>query len=45
MQGLTKRTKKEEAPTRRGGVCLSKMDRITDLELKGLTGFRDQVRT
>lgn len=45
MQGLTKRTKKEEAPTRRGGVCLSKMDRITDLELKGLTGFRDQIRT
>lgn len=45
MQGLTKRTKKEEAPSRRGGVCLSKMDRITDLELRGLTGFRDQVRT
>lgn len=45
MQGLTKRTKKEEAHTSRGGVCLSKLDGITDLELKGLTGFRDQVRT
>lgn len=45
IQGLTKRTKEEEAPTGRGGVCLSKPDRITDLELKWLTAFRDQVRT
>lgn len=45
MQGLTERTKEEEAPTGRGGVCLSKPGRITDLELKWLTAFRDQVRT
>lgn len=45
MQGLTKTTKKEDAPTTCGGVCLSMLNRITDLELKGLTGFRDQVRT
>lgn len=39
MQGLRDRTKKEDAPSSHGGVCLSKLDRITDLELKGLTGI------